>query len=493
MAAALAAAALLAPGAVGSADAVTTPAPLKIASGEHFTIVVGANGLPYATGDGNGGALGGGTYTSKSTLTKMTGLPAGVTARGVTAGDFHSLVLGSNGTVYGAGNNEDGELAAAPLSSSDNRNTLTAMPLPGGVLATAIGAGRFTSFAIGADHKVYGTGDNSGSQLGLPKFTNKTAWTALAAPATEALPIAVAGGYYHVVVLYSDGTVYGAGDNGYGQITGVATASRDTLQPMVVPAGHAIAIAAGALDSIVISDNGVAYGAGDNTWGELGVDPTVIGNDRLEALTAMAGLPSGVKAVTGAVGGNHTVVIGDDGKAYGTGWNADSQLTGTDDNDRRATFKAMTGLTGKTAVQASTGFEEDSVVRTSTGGVFGTGLNGYHQLTGTGDRTTLTAFTGLPSAGTLKFTASVKPKISGTVKVGHTLSIAHNAKTGWSPDATSLAYKWYRGSSAIGGATKSTYKLKTADKGHKIRVKIYGKRSGYTTGTYTTASTGTVK
>ena len=355
----------------------------------------------------------------------------------------------------------------------------------------AIGAGRYTSYAIGADNKIYGVGENNGSQLGVPISTPKTAWTEIVPPvglASGALPIAVAGGFDHVVVLYSNGTVYGAGDNGYGQITGVSSAARSTLQPIVVPGGNAIAIAAGGLDSLVISDDGHAYGAGDDIFGQLGVVPS--GDGTIRSLTVVGGL-SGVNAVAGAVGSNHTVVIGSDGKAYGTGWNTNGQLTGTD--SPRSSLTVMTGLAG-TASQASTGFEADSVIRTSTGGVFGTGLNGYNQLTGaTATKTTLTAFTGLPAAGTLKYTSSSKPKISGTAKVGRTLSIAHNSKTGWSPDATSLVYKWYRGSSAISGATKSTYKLKSADKGHKVKVKIYGKRSGYTTGIYTTASTGTVK
>ena len=100
VATALAAAALFVPGAVGQANAVAAPAPLKIASGEHHTLVIGADNLPYATGDDNGGALGGGgSYLSRTILTKMTGLPAGITAKAVAAGDFHSLVLGSNGKV----------------------------------------------------------------------------------------------------------------------------------------------------------------------------------------------------------------------------------------------------------------------------------------------------------------------------------------------------------------------------------------------------------
>jgi len=43
-----------------------------------------------------------------------------------------------------------------------------------------------------------------------------------------------------------------------------------------------------------------------------------------------------------------------------------------------------------------------------------------------------------------------------------------------------LTYRWYHASRAISGATKSTYKPKLVDKGHTIRVKITGTRTGFT-------------
>ncbi|WP_062205982.1 carboxypeptidase-like regulatory domain-containing protein [Demequina salsinemoris] len=76
------------------------------------------------------------------------------------------------------------------------------------------------------------------------------------------------------------------------------------------------------------------------------------------------------------------------------------------------------------------------------------------------------------------------PTFSGTLKSGYTLT----AKAGaWTSGAT-LKYQWYRDGSKISGATARTYKLTTADRGHKITVKVTGKKSGYTTVTKTSAS-----
>lgn len=86
------------------------------------------------------------------------------------------------------------------------------------------------------------------------------------------------------------------------------------------------------------------------------------------------------------------------------------------------------------------------------------------------------------------FTKQPTPKVSGTVKVGSTLT----AKPGtWSPTAT-LRYQWNRGGAAISGATKSKYKVQLADVGQKLTVTVTGSKTGYLTAAKTSAATKTV-
>ncbi len=67
------------------------------------------------------------------------------------------------------------------------------------------------------------------------------------------------------------------------------------------------------------------------------------------------------------------------------------------------------------------------------------------------------------------------PKISGTAKVGHSLSVS---KGTWTYSPTSYAYQWLRctatGASCknIAGATKASYKLAAADAGHKLTATV---------------------
>lgn len=94
------------------------------------------------------------------------------------------------------------------------------------------------------------------------------------------------------------------------------------------------------------------------------------------------------------------------------------------------------------------------------------------------------------SAAPRKLTASPTPTISGTAKIGKTLT----AKAGkWKPSPVKLSYQWLRNGKKIKGATKRTYKLVTADKGKKISVKVTGKRNGYQTVSRTSKRTSAVK
>ncbi len=83
------------------------------------------------------------------------------------------------------------------------------------------------------------------------------------------------------------------------------------------------------------------------------------------------------------------------------------------------------------------------------------------------------------------FSSAPTPVITGTPTVGNTLK----ARVGsWSPSPSTLTYRWYRDGKPITGATGKTYKLTSADAGHKITFKVTAKRNGYTTMTKTSSA-----
>lgn len=71
--------------------------------------------------------------------------------------------------------------------------------------------------------------------------------------------------------------------------------------------------------------------------------------------------------------------------------------------------------------------------------------------------------------GAVAPTNTVAPTVTGTAVVGQTLSTTDGTWTGTTP--ITYSYQWYRGASAISGATSSTYTLVQADAGNLSNIK----------------------
>jgi hypothetical protein len=81
------------------------------------------------------------------------------------------------------------------------------------------------------------------------------------------------------------------------------------------------------------------------------------------------------------------------------------------------------------------------------------------------------------------------PTITGTRKVGYTLTAVPGT---WGPAPVTLVYQWYRSGAAISDASGATYKIRSADAGEVITVKVTGSKTGYTTVSKTSAGTSAI-
>lgn len=80
--------------------------------------------------------------------------------------------------------------------------------------------------------------------------------------------------------------------------------------------------------------------------------------------------------------------------------------------------------------------------------------------------------------------ATKRPYLHGTATTGHTLTVMVGA---WTPKPERYSYQWYRNGVALSGRTAKTYRLTSSDRGKKIHAKVTARRTGYTTGSRTTA------
>lgn len=89
------------------------------------------------------------------------------------------------------------------------------------------------------------------------------------------------------------------------------------------------------------------------------------------------------------------------------------------------------------------------------------------------------------SAVVKAFAKTSRPRITGTVRVGSTVSAS---LTAWSPKAT-FSYQWKRNGVVIPGATARTYRLTSSDYNKSITVTVTGRATGYAATSSTSAAT----
>ena len=187
----------------------------------------------------------------------------------VAAGRNHSVALISDGSVRTWGFNSEGQLGNGSNTSSD-----TPVVVSGITNATAIDAGVSDHFAYGGNHTLVllsdGTvaawGSNDYGQLGNNSTTDSNVPVTVTG-ITNA--VAVAAGGFHSLALLSDGTIKAWGRNSYGQLGNSST--EDSSTPVNVGGiSNAVAVAAGRLHSLALLSDGTIKAWGYGGRGQLG-------------------------------------------------------------------------------------------------------------------------------------------------------------------------------------------------------------------------------
>ena len=266
------------------------------------------------------------------------------------AGGWHTMIIRSDGSVWGTGNNERGQLG---ITGAVNQ------PKPVNMFghAKALALGQSFSLALKQDGTVWATGNNYSGALG--DLTNDDASTFhQVAQNTKS----IAAGYVHSALIKQDGTLWTAGDNRGGQL-GDGTQENRTMFLSV--ASDVASVSAGGWHTCYITNGGALYGFGYNSSGQLGDGSTAMRTRPMQILDS---------AIAVACGAYHTMILKTDGTLWATGNNEHGQLGDGTTTNRSLPVQIAQEVTSVSAGEMFTLFIKHD------GTLWSMGYNGQGQL-----------------------------------------------------------------------------------------------------------------
>jgi alpha-tubulin suppressor-like RCC1 family protein len=284
----------------------------NIASGNfaYHSLFLKSDGSLWVMGYNNSGQLGDGTLNKTNRPEQI--MPGGVTA--IAAGGYHSLFLKSDGSLWAMGQNNFGQLGDGTLTRTNRPEQI----MPGGVTAIAAGgnsgvaeSGGGQSLFLKSDGSLWGMGGNGSGQLGDGTFNSTNQPELIVTNGVTA----IATGSAHSLFVKSDGSLWAMGGNGSGQLgdgTGISTNKPEQITNGVV------AVAAGLSHSLFLKSDGSLWAMGDDSAGQLG-DGGFGSAHRPELIVT-----NGVTAI--AAGGQFSLFLKSDGSLWAMGDRTYGQL-----------------------------------------------------------------------------------------------------------------------------------------------------------------------
>jgi alpha-tubulin suppressor-like RCC1 family protein/phosphodiesterase/alkaline phosphatase D-like protein len=277
------------------------------------------------------GRLGDGTTVARTMPTAVAnGALAGKWIVRSVAGGTHNLALTADGTLAAWGYNASGQLG---MGDTVDQNVPARVDMSGvlaGKIPVALAAGSSHNLVLCSDGTLVAWGLNDKGQLGDGTTTNRSTPVRVEQAGVLAgkSVVAIACGGNHCLVWCGDGTLAAWGDNSNGQL-GDGTVTNRTTPVKVNQAGvlsnrSVAAIASGESFNLVMCTDGNMAAWGDNPYGQLGngsiLDATA------PTLVDRSGVLAGKTVTAVACGGAHSMALCSDGTLAAWGSTMSGQL-----------------------------------------------------------------------------------------------------------------------------------------------------------------------
>jgi len=240
----------------------------QISSSETGGAGLRADGTVWSWGRNyTGGQLGDGTVIHKSSpVLVLGGFTDWIL---VQSGNTHKLGLRSNGTIWSWGDNGFGRLGD---NTSSNRSS-PVLVVGGFTDWTYVSSRSLQSIGLRSNGTLWGWGINNFGELGDGTTTVRSSPVSVVGGFTNW--VFVSSGAYSTIGLRSNGTLWGWGRNNYGQLGNNTTSNRSS--PVSVVGGFTdwTSVSCGVGHALGLRANGTLWAWGAGSFGRLGDNTTV--------------------------------------------------------------------------------------------------------------------------------------------------------------------------------------------------------------------------
>ena len=279
--------------------------------------------------------------------------------------------LFADGRVWTWGGNDFGQLGDNTSLSSTIGRSSPVTTVSGGTNWKQVACGYFHTAAIKTDGTLWTWGSNLYGQIGQNSSSTSSRSSPVTTVAGGTNWKQVACGSYHIAAIKTDGTLWGCGYNGDGELGDNTSSHRSSPVTTVGGQGSWKQVAAGFAHTSAIKTDGTLWTWGFNTVGQLGDNTS---SNRSSPVTTVAG---GTTWKQVACGYNNTAAIKTDGTLWTWGFNNYGQLGDNTSSNRSSPVTTVSG--GTTWKQVACGSKHTVAVKTD-GTLWTWGFNGTQQL-----------------------------------------------------------------------------------------------------------------
>lgn len=287
----------------------------QISASQYHTMFVLTDGTLWACGENKYGELGDGSTTDRNLPKKILN-----DVEYVSSGLTHTLIVKSDGSLWACGQNSDYQLG------DGSKNTMhTPVKIMDDV--ACVSAGSYYSLILKKDGTLWGCGDNDNGKLG-----NGSEETITSPQKIMNNVASISAGWYHSLIVKNDGSLWSCGYNNCGQLGDGTKTNRSKPQKIM---DNVKSASAGNYTSFIITNDGTLWACGSNGDGELG-DGT---NENRKSPVKIMEDVSSVSAKY-----DHSLIIKNDGTLWACGNNEYGQLGDGTTINRNTPIKIMDGV-----------------------------------------------------------------------------------------------------------------------------------------------------